>query len=275
MSGTDKYPQLRWLVPTIVFLLIFIMAARTPVDSDMWWQMKTGEVTINQHQPLTWDVFTHTVTGKLWTNHAWLGQVLMFTIYRIFSFAGLAALMGITAGASMILVYFQMNIPHLFRAFVLIAFSLVAAPVWTPRPQLISLFLFALLTLIIYLFRNDRKNYLFLLPFLFLIWANTHGGYTLGFILLAAVLLGEGINWLLAFGKQSDPQIRTDATGGFAHPTRTIFFWTLVSAGAILINANGLRILTIPFETIGIRVLQDYSHPWHCSHGGTLVHMQS
>src|SRR5512133_2421572 len=83
------------LFMVVAFLLIFIMAARTPLDSDLWWHMRAGEQTLSNGRPLLNDLYSFTRLGAPWINHSWLSQVGMALAYRWFGFLGLGALVAV------------------------------------------------------------------------------------------------------------------------------------------------------------------------------------
>jgi hypothetical protein len=79
------------------------------------------------------------------------------------------------------------------------------SPNWNIRPQTISILLFALT---FYLIERDAARRasrrarlwqdpaLWLLPPLFVLWANAHGGFVFGLALLGAYLLAKGYGWV-------------------------------------------------------------------------------
>ena len=54
----------------VLLLLIFIMAARTPLDSDMWWHLRAGEETWINREVYSEDTFSFTRDGDPWLNHS-------------------------------------------------------------------------------------------------------------------------------------------------------------------------------------------------------------
>jgi hypothetical protein len=72
----------RWLILIVTLLLIFAMAARTALDSDMWWHLRAGEITWTTMKPVLDGAFSYTRAGQYWLNHSWLSEVGMFLLYR-------------------------------------------------------------------------------------------------------------------------------------------------------------------------------------------------
>ncbi|HJW91506.1 MAG TPA: hypothetical protein VJ436_12760 [Anaerolineales bacterium] len=237
----------------LVLILVAAMAARTPVDSDLWWHLRAGEATWELARPLTMDLFSHTRFGEPWVNHSWLAQVGLFWAYRWGGSLGLAVLVAGLATLSMALVYQQMEGHPLLRAFVIILASAVTGPVWSPRPQLFSLALFAALGYLLYLYKRRRCDRLWLVVPLFTLWSNLHGGYILGLILIAALAAGECLNHLL--GKKGETVI---PWSGVAR----LLGWGGMAALAVAINPNGTAMWAIPFKTVGVETLQAQISEW-------------
>jgi hypothetical protein len=237
----------------VIFILLFAMAARTPLDTDMWWHLRAGEQTWQTGRPMTVDTFSYTRQGTAWINHSWLSQLGMYLVYRLGGFLALGAVVALLAAISMALVYAQMEGHPLLRAFVLILASAVAAPVWSPRPQLVSLVMFGITGYLIYLFKWRGKNYLLFLPLVFVFWSNLHGGYVLGLLLLSGMIVGEALNHLL--GVERGEVVSWKGI-------RQLALWGFVSVLVVVINPNGLAMWTIPFRTVGVQVLQNFIPEW-------------
>ena len=147
-SKPDVRPANR-IVFILVFLLvlIFLIAARTPLDSDLFWHLASGKQTWLSGRPMLADVFSFTRYGAAWINHSWLSQLILYGLDQLGGTLALGAWVAALATISMGLVFIQMRGPAIFRAFIVILATTVAAVVWSPRPQMVSLVAFALLGL--------------------------------------------------------------------------------------------------------------------------------
>ncbi len=233
---------------TLTFVLA--MAARTPVDSDLFWHLRAGEQTLTDGRPLTVDTFSHTRAGTPWVNHSWLGQVTLALTWRAGGWFGLSLWMGLLAAIGMGFIFAGMDAPVLLRPFVLILASVVAAPVWTPRPQLLSLTLFAFLWWYLRRWEAGQRAPLWVLPPLFALWGNLHGGYPLG-LLLIGVFLG---------GALLDRLLQREALAW--RRWRTLAAWGALSGTAVVLNPNTWHMWLIPFQTVGVGVLQNFISEW-------------
>ncbi|MCA9907749.1 MAG: hypothetical protein KC519_03805, partial [Anaerolineae bacterium] len=58
----------------LIFVLLFAMATRIPLDTDVWWHIRSGEYTLTQGMMYS-DPFSSTMQGQPWINHSWGSQV--------------------------------------------------------------------------------------------------------------------------------------------------------------------------------------------------------
>lgn len=241
------------LLFVLTILLVFLMAARTPLESDLWWHLRAGQTTWETGRPLLSDVFSYTRQGAAWVNHSWLAQVLFYGAYSWGGYLALGVLVALFATISMVFVYLQMEGPGLLRAFVTVLAALMAAWVWSARPQVISLAMFAALAYVLYLYQWRGIDRLWLVPVIMLVWSNLHGGYVLGGMLLFTTLGGELLNHALCW-EDAEPM-----------PWRKLwrlFLWSALAGVAVLVNPNGLDTWLIPFQTVGVKALQQFISEW-------------
>ena len=249
-ADQDKFQRLIFIV---TLLLIFIMAARTAIDSDMWWHLRAGEISWTTMKPVLEGVFSYTRSGQYWLNHSWLSEVVMFLLYKWGGLLALSGMVAVLAVSSEAFVYSQMEGPDLLKGFILILSCLVVALVWSPRPEMFSLVLMAVVGYLLYLYKWKRRNYLWLLPVIFILWANLHGGYALGLILIGMMIAGEVLNHMAGF---ENNEILLWKDVGW------LIFWSGISVLALLINPNGVNIWLAPFQTVGVNALQHYVQEW-------------
>lgn len=230
------------------------MAARMPLDSDLWWHLRAGETSLEQAKPLVTDVFSYTHQGEQWVNHSWLAQVFFDVVNKGAGFLGIALLVALAACSSLLFVYLQFEgtAPFL-KAALLILGAIVSSFVWSARPQVLSLVLFSLLGWVLYRFRERNFHDLWVLPLIFILWSNLHGGYSLGFILIGLYIAGELFEYILP----GEPGERMPW-----EKILTLVGWSVIAGFAVLINPNGLNMWKIPFQTVGVGVLQQLIDEW-------------
>ena len=242
------------LYPIIVLLLIFIMAVRMPMDSDMWWHLRAGEETLSSGEVYQVDTFSSTRSGERWINHSWLSQVMMALMVRIGGRPALSIWVASCAVLSMGLVYLLMSGHPLLRSAVLILAAMVSSVVWSPRPQIMSLVFLALISWLVQSYLDKpRWGYLVAVPAVFVLWGNLHGGYVLGLIYLGAVICGGFLDRIML-------EKRADST-----PWKNLGYLAAVMLLGflfVLLNPNGIDMWKIPFNTIGVETLQNLINEW-------------
>jgi len=130
---------------------------------------------------------------------------------------------------------------------------------------LFSLLLTAVVAYLLYLFKWRGLNRLWLLPPLFILWANLHAGYALGFLLLAAFIGGEVLNHFLALVSPPFLPPNGGDRGGAVVEWKGIGLVVLVSllsALLLVLNPNTTRMWTYYLETVRIGALQDFIQEW-------------
>lgn len=249
----DPDKRLEKFMLVITLLLVFIIAARTPLDSDLWWHLRSGEETIKARTPLLSDGFSYTKLGSDWINHSWLSQVILYLVFIWGEYLGLSLYVSILAVVSMLFVWLQLDNRGVIGAFITILGSIVASVVWSPRPQITSLVLFAIVSYLLFLYKWRGIDRLWLLIPIFVLWSNLHGGFPLGFMLVGLIILGEGLNKILNI--QGPEQLSR-------RKIIRLMIWIGFSAFAVLLNPNGFSTWIIPFKTVGVEALQNLVSEW-------------
>lgn len=262
------------LVTTLTFLALLAMATRVSADTDTWWHLRTGQwIVEHQAVPMT-DPFSFTFAGQPWRypSAGWLSEVALFWLFTRFSYAGLNLF---TAGCvllAFVFVYRACQGPALLKAFVIILAAAVSAVFWSARPQIVSLVLASVFAYVLYRYRWNNVNRLWLLPPLMVLWANSHGGFAIGFVLIVLTLMGQLLTLIWQrveqrfFGDTGmiGPTSNLGLAGGDVGPAG--IFWLIltgvVCAVAVALNPSGPVMLLYPFQTVSIGVLRDYIQEW-------------
>lgn len=163
-------------------------------DPDTFWHIATGQWIIEHATVPTHDPFSHTMRGAPWTAHEWLSETILALAYQAFSWAGVIALTAAAfAGAMAVLTRFMLKDFEPVHALIFAAFAvMMTAPHLLARPHVLAMPLLVIWTA--YLIRaseSGRAPSLWLLPIMTL-WANLHGGFTLG-LALSLFFAVEGV----------------------------------------------------------------------------------
>lgn len=240
--------QIAQLVRAVTFLSIFLLLTRTPIDADIWWHLRAGQVMWESRSLLLEDVFSYTLPGAPWVNAFWISEILFFLLHEIGGYFALTVFVAASGAATFFIVSRRITANPFIGAFALILAAITAAPIWGPRPQLFSFLLVAALD---FWLADPKRPRWALIP-LFALWANLHGGWIWGFLLLTAHAAGLGINTLLNPGE---------------HPARwrelrSLLGWAALAALAVGLNPNGLGIWQLPFQQVNVSMaIQEWRSP--------------
>ncbi len=182
--------------PLAVASAVFIVAVGLPsTDSDTYWQLAMGRWMLDHHAFLRQDIFSSTVAGAHFGVGEWLGQIAFAGSFAAAGWAGVAVLRATLLAVS---AFFVVQLarrggtPWWISLPLVVAALLVSKITWTDRPQLFTLAIFpALLELLLSLPAGFSRR-LLVLPPLFLVWTNLHGGYLLG-LAIVAIFAAEAV----------------------------------------------------------------------------------
>jgi hypothetical protein len=119
---------------------------------------------------------------------------------------------------------------------------------------MLSFALLGVTSYVVYLLKWRQVNRLWVLIPLFVLWANVHGGYALGLMLIGSVVVGETLNRLT--GRADAPEVMTWKEIGL------LLGVGLLCGLALLVNPYTFGAWTLPFRTIGIKALQSFIQEW-------------
>jgi hypothetical protein len=180
---------------------IVLLGAFSPelADSDSWWHLKTGQYIVEHRALPAPDPFAFTtvhardaypgeaITRYFNLTHEWLAQAIFWVVYKVGGFPALilfrASILTVFCAIVGLIVYRRTN--GFYRAlFAALAAAVIAMPFAVDRPYLFTFLYLAITVLIL-----DARRGVWLLPPIFLLWANSHGGFFLGWVVLAAYTL--------------------------------------------------------------------------------------
>jgi hypothetical protein len=244
----QKSSDIQRLLTALTFLLTAFLLSRTPADADLWWHLRAGQVMLEQKSILLNDVFSYTRAGAPWVNAFWLSEILLYGLYSLGRYFALSAFVALLGALTFHIVSKSLRGQPFVDSFLLMLAVITAAPIWGPRPQILSFFLVALLDR--WLMRSARRQWM-LIP-LFAVWANLHGGWIWGFLLLAAHIAGLFVQSL--FQPEERISLRRQAL--------RLLGWTALSALAIGLNPNGLALWRLPFQQVNVSLqIQEWLSP--------------
>jgi hypothetical protein len=186
----------------------------TSTDPDLWGNVRFGLDILRHGSIPHTDPYSFT-SDRTWVNHEWLSEVCIGYAYQAGGALGLILLKLACIGGMLLLLLATLRREGIHSSIVGDA-AAASAVILTfdqtryVRPQLFSIVCFAVLLTCLTAARRGSHRWLLLLPPLFAVWANLHGGWLVGggvFALwtIAAVVAGDRLHamWSAAAGAAS------------------------------------------------------------------------
>lgn len=181
---------------------VLILVTETFVgDPGVGWHLKTGEWIVANRRVPTTDPFLFPSEGKQWICEQWLADVLSYLGFRAGGFPLLHLLfVGLVLSIYVFVLHpllRQVSQSNLTAFFLTLLASLLGAVQWIFRPVVLSFLFFSLIWSLAYPWylglpaqHSSRKKLFIMLPGIFLLWANIHPAFPLGWCLLGCLTLG-------------------------------------------------------------------------------------
>lgn len=274
LEGTAAVPSLpphplRWYEFTgadVVFILlsfvVFLTARQGLLDDPgLGWHLRNIDAMLAKGGWLTVDPFTEPLDGPLrpWYSNQWLGEIPFWLGERWAGLEGIAAVAAILLAFTLRCLYRVLladGSPWPVAAFWTSQAAMGISCSWVARPNLFTLLFLLASARICILFherRCSRRTTLWLVP-LFALWANIHGGFLAGFVVLGTTVLVDALLAMLA----SNPDTRAAARRRAGH---LAFLSVGVFLGTLL-NPYGLSLYRWVLQLLGEPYFMDLHQEW-------------
>jgi hypothetical protein len=183
-----------WLVVALAAPFV-VTAGATTFTTDTWWSLKMGQMSVMAGRPLIDVVLASAPVSPGATNAQWLAQASLYVLYTSLGEYGVRLAAGLLLATAFGLVLAAAHLAggSLRTAALAVVFAtLLSASNLAVRSQLLAFPLFALTSLLLHL-RRRRARLLWILPAVFTLWANLHGSFVLGLLLVALYLAGDAL----------------------------------------------------------------------------------
>lgn len=229
-----SFAHLLLLVPWVAL----VIDAWAPIrDNSFLWHIRAGDLQAGAGQVLTTDPFSFTMNGAPWLTQSWLAELLYYWGERNWGLGFVPPMLLLATTVTFLgisLIAFRRSQSVSGTAVVSILSTLLLISFLVPRPVIFSFALFVLVIL-----AWERSSTRWALPFLFWIWASTHGSFAIGLAYVGLNLIAEREwKWL---------------------PT------AILSGLVTFLTAHGLGVLTILFEFLdagdALALLSEWRRP--------------
>ena len=223
-------------------------------DADTWWHLRTGQWIV-EHGTVPSDDPYSRLGGEQpvpWVAYSWLYEVVLFEVHDHFGPGGILTLRVLLAGMSIAALFLTGLSRRTWSVPILGAIWLagfVLFPLMAERPWHFSIVGSAIVLGVV---QQLRQGTLTILPYwlglVFLLWANLHIQFVLGWLILGVALI---------FPRQAS--------------RRTLALLLALCVGATLINPYHVRLFVViaeyatqtgPLRTVRELAPPDWTHPW-------------
>lgn len=191
IKRTNSAEILKKIYLICIGIILCSFALKEIHDYDIFLHLKTGQWILENHKIPTTQLYSYVLGDKRWLDHEWLFQILLYFIYKlrgfdsliIFRFSVIFSIFLVFYRISRKNQYFFLSVLSIFSVLELLRLRL------QERPDIITLLF---VVLFYYLIKEGfRKKGIFLLIPLQILWANIHGYFILGPLLLFLYILSE------------------------------------------------------------------------------------
>ena len=262
---TDKVPE-AWRAPRalagIVFVLgiIYLYYGNRPIwHTDVWGHISYGRYIWDTKTVPTTEPLLPLAKGVPFVDSAWLSQLMGYLIVTTprLQHAGLQGLFGLGVTACCALLAFRAYKQTRSGWFAMSAIFGFVITGWFPlgvmRPQLAGVVCFVSLLMLL-TSNKPRTSDWVVIPLLFTLWANLHGSFLMGLLLMACFCAGRAFDVIR----------RTRSVGAVLKDRRVrrLFLLTELSAAAVLINPYTIRLYVEVLQFSNNANLEDLTE-WH------------
>lgn len=247
-TESSQKEESKWIKPLallgkiMLFLVGIVLSLKAIKEPDLWWQLATGDWILANKSIPTSDVFSFTYFGTKWINIKWGFEVLISLWSKAFGFEFIYV---IQALVTVTLLYFILKLVNLinkpfldkpwanslilFCSFVFLAASSNRI---IGRPEMFSHLFTVIFIYLLTLYKN-KKQLIYLLPIIQLIWTNMHEAFGTGIVIIGIYVFAAWVDYFLNKNKEKPFNISLAL---------------VLSLAVIAINPYGFEMLGRPFE---------------------------
>jgi hypothetical protein len=224
-------------------LTVGMLLSRPQVqDPDFWWHLRNGNTMLKTGHLIHVNPYAFMAAGHHWVLQEWLSETWMAAVAAFSGRLGVVVAYWLITLAMYLVIWARAKLIGPAHGLTVGAGLLLAAvtafPILGPRSQMETYLLVGVVMLVVDRQLRRGGQSAWLLPPVFLVWSNLHAGFVMGLILLAAVLVAEGM--CTALGRRTPEQ---------RWRLQQLFWASVCAAAACLVNPNGPVITVYPFQT--------------------------
>ncbi|MGF6307241.1 hypothetical protein ABIB82_001613 [Bradyrhizobium sp. i1.8.4] len=183
-----------------VYALLLTVGGRLLADPDTYWQIAVGRWILDHYALPSADIYSFTKAGEPWVSSSWLAQVLFAKAYDLAGWTGPAALAAACSAATFALLTAILSraLPAIYASLIALAALVLTCGHLLARPHVLVMPVMIIWANGLMTASERREAPSFWLLPLIALWANLHGGFLFGLVLVGAFALDAMWNALPA-----------------------------------------------------------------------------
>jgi len=197
---SDAPPQRRnlhltgiaWLsIPLISYLLLLLAGDKLLADGDSYWHLAAGQWILENRAIPETDPFSQTMSGAPWTSHEWLSEIILTLSYQMAGWSGLVIITALSTALALAILcrYLQLYFHPIWIAAAAVMTLLLLSQHLFARPHVLALPLMMIWISALLRATELKQPPDIKLLLVMVIWANLHGSFTFGLMMLAPLTL--------------------------------------------------------------------------------------
>lgn len=259
-----------FIISKLPYLFVFLASLYAPLDADLGWHLKYGEYFYQHLTPLRNNLYSASMQNFHWINSSWVTDIISYTLFHLMGFLGLSIAAAFVVMLTFFFISSAFKLTFLKQAifFPIILFLELPINNVSFRGQQLSLLFLAILLFLLNSYGkiifSEKIKRAYLIPILFLTWANVHGEYLLGLGVLGVWIVGKLISDFLTTERKKSVFI-SKKKGNVVYESpyrkvhvlktlRQIRFWAIIfflSVIVTFINPFGFLIYKEAFTHVG------------------------
>ena len=218
----------------ISFFVMIYSAIDNNIDYDFWARLVVGKSYFQTGELFNYDFQSYGTTHSF-IDHEWGSSLIFYLVQNYFGDVGIyilkASLIFLTVFIISRIIKLENNNAKLHFLFFFFALQSISYNLFTTiRCQSFSFLFFALY---IYILKKSRTNYriLWTIPILNIIWANIHGGFSIGLVTILIYAIGQALN---------------------KEDSKPYFITFLIACLTTLINPYGIKYIYFIFSALSL-----------------------
>ncbi len=237
---------------TLLIALAWVLTTFKVRTFDIWMMLLNGRRFLSDFKVSLLEQFSYTSIGTPWVNQEWLSEVLLVLSFSAGGYVGLIALKSLCVIAALVYLYRHITSNEAdggVTFWVLVVLLFLARFHLSVGPQMFSFVFLAVISSLLFDYKNNRRDSLWICVPIFWLWTNVHYASILGLLLLKFYMVATVLAIVLP--KFFDGNLKREVNGAMLGHLFAVYICSMIVS---LANPSTTGFLTAPVETAYLSV---------------------